>query len=126
MINYNFLQWMFFFLFGIAFIIFANLQAHQIYKLSKIVHNKSPKFYEIINLWKYGIPGFLIPRPITIIKYVWSNKNINNKNKQIIYKVRLYQKLTLLFFILALASPLIVEIVNSVKGFLGGYLDEKK
>jgi hypothetical protein len=115
----NILMIILFFVFGILFVVFMNLQAHQIYKLKRILRESSPKFYDIIFLWKYGIPGFLIPHPIKIVNYVWSNKNITSLNREIIYKIRLYQLLALLFFVLALLSPLISGVVLSVMQLLG-------
>jgi len=67
------IEWIIFFIFGILFIIFANLQAHYIYQLKKSLGNNSPDFYDIYFLWEFGIPGFVIPHPIIIIMYGLKN-----------------------------------------------------
>ena len=97
--------------FVISFVIFSNLQGHYIFLLRKSLGNKSPIFYDIIFLWRYDIPGFIIPHPITILKYVWFNRYEIQEAKKIVFKIRIYQLLSILFFIFALITPLIVEII---------------
>lgn len=99
-----------FFLFGICFLIFANLQAHQLVILNKITKKKYPKIQRKIALIGFGHLGLFIPRPINLIKLIWSNKHQGEDIDKIIFKIRKYQKLSLLFFILALVSPLIINI----------------
>ncbi|PIN88946.1 hypothetical protein COU57_06795 [Candidatus Pacearchaeota archaeon CG10_big_fil_rev_8_21_14_0_10_32_14] len=111
-INYIILEIILFFLFGTAFVVCANLQGHYIYSLRKSLGNRSPNFYDIIFLWKYDIPGFIIPHPITILKYVWFNGYEIQEAKKIVIKIRIYQLLSILFFIFALITPLMVEIIR--------------
>ncbi|PIN91019.1 hypothetical protein COU57_02320 [Candidatus Pacearchaeota archaeon CG10_big_fil_rev_8_21_14_0_10_32_14] len=111
-INYIILVWISFFTFGTAFVVCANLQGHYIFLLRKSLGNKSPRFYDIIFLWDYSIPGFILPHPIIILKYVWFSRYENPQARKIVFKIRLYQLLSILFLIISLSSSLIIEMIS--------------
>lgn len=101
-----------FFLFGILFILFANLQGHYLVKLRKSLGSNSPNFYDVYFLWGIGIPGFFIPHPITIVKYIWFTKRTNENTITIVRKIQLYQFLSLLCFFLMLFFPMILNFIS--------------
>ncbi len=107
--DFKSLEILLFLFFGVLFLIFMNLQAYQLTILNKLTKFKYPEIRRKIILIDLGIHGLFIPRPINLMRLIWSDKGYSSELTKIILGVRKYQKLALLFFLLALSVPFLIE-----------------
>lgn len=98
------------FIIAILFIIFMNIQGHYMVRLNSLLRAKYSKMHKKLILIDFGFALF-IPRPIKIMKYIWLEKFYPKDIYPLIKKIRLFQKLGLLFFISAILVPFVIELV---------------
>ena len=97
------------FITGISFIIFMNLQGYYIMRLNSLLKRKYPSLHKKLIFVDFGYAA-VIPRPIRLMKYIWFEKSYPSDIYILIKKICLFQKLGILFLILAGFSPAIVEL----------------
>ena len=102
-----------FFITIIAFIVSMNLQWHYTSRLNYLFKRKYPLLHKKLILIDFGYALF-IPKPIKLMKYVWSEKKYSSDIYIIIKKIRTFQKLGLFFFILTILMPFIIELAFGI------------
>lgn len=98
-----------FFIAAVAFVISMNIQGYYIMKLQSTLKKKHEKLNKKLVLIDFGSSLF-IPHPIRLMKYIWSEKNYGNDIYPLIKKVRQFQILGLIAFVLAILSPFLTEV----------------
>ncbi len=97
-----------FFILGAIFVIFGILKGILIRKLRNLLREKYPKIHKSIFL---GIGPLFIYRPIKLFKYLNFTNSYPKEVFTLVHRIKLFSKLTWLFFILTILSLFIVEIL---------------
>ena len=99
-----------FFILGVSFVISMNISGYYSNKLKALLKKKYP------NLKNKLTPSLLdVMLPLNYIikshKYIWFNRSYSEETLYFIKKIRFFQKLGILLFILTVVSPFFVEII---------------
>ena len=100
-----------FFIFGIIWLIFMNIQGYYKMRMVIFLKRKYSKIYDKIVLIYFG-GGLFIPRIINMHKFIWSKEQNKEDINFFINRIRYFKKLALLFFILTIISPFIFDVLS--------------
>lgn len=98
-----------FLIFGISFVVSMNIRGYHIMKLNRLLKKKYPLLDKRLNFFNIGY-GLFLYRPIKLFKYTWFEKSYPKDILPIIKKVRFFQLLGTILFVLTIISPFFVEV----------------